>query len=138
MREAADPAIFTKYADRHELEENYQETCRLIHSVLGTKTKWADAVIAVRLDGMKVGDYAASIGLKDASIVSKWLMRAEKNSGNIVKSVRFPALLRLHTDDLCPENGQMGEKPIVKEKIICLICLFPMATAAVQGSGPTR
>lgn len=78
MQEAADPTIFTKYADRHELEENYQETCRMIHSVLGTKTKWADAVIAVRLDGMKVGDYAASIGLKDASVVSKWLMRAEK------------------------------------------------------------
>ena len=42
------------------------------------KPKWADAFIAVRMDGMSVNDYAASIGLSDASVVSKWLTRAAK------------------------------------------------------------
>lgn len=42
------------------------------------KRKWAEAFIAIRIDGVSVNDYAAAIGVKDASTVSKWLSRAEK------------------------------------------------------------
>ena len=61
-----------------EDREDYEAACQWVREVLAKKPKWADAFIAVRMDGMTVNDYAASIGVSDASIVSKWLKRAEK------------------------------------------------------------
>ncbi|MEI3219696.1 MAG: hypothetical protein V8S08_08920 [Lachnoclostridium sp.] len=49
-----------------------------MRKVLANKPNWADAFIAVRIDGTSVNDHAAAIGVKDASIVSKWLARADK------------------------------------------------------------
>lgn len=78
MREVADDSIFRKDEIEREEKETYEANCQWIRQVLGRKTKWADAFIKVRLDGMSVNDYAASIGVKDVSIVSKWLARATK------------------------------------------------------------
>lgn len=78
MSEVVDSSLFTKYQDIYEREEDYKELYSKLHTILGTKNNWIEAIMAVRVDGMSVNDYAASIGLKDASIVSKWLTRAER------------------------------------------------------------
>ena len=78
MSEVVDSSLFTKYQDIYEREEEYKELYNKLHTILGTKNNWIEAIMAVRVDGMSVNDYAASIGLKDASIVSKWLTRAER------------------------------------------------------------
>lgn len=78
MSEVVDSRIFTKYQDIYEREEDYKELYNKLHTILGIKNNWIEAIMAVRVDGMSVNDYAASIGLKDASIVSKWLTRAER------------------------------------------------------------
>lgn len=78
MSEVVDSSLFTKYQDIYEREEEYKELYNKLHTILGTKNNWIEAIMAVRVDGMSVNDYAASIGVKDASIVSKWLTRAER------------------------------------------------------------
>lgn len=77
MEEVADDRVFRKEEIEREESESYDEICRWVRKVLSRKPKWAEAFIAVRLDGMSVNDYAASVA-KDASTVSKWLSRAEK------------------------------------------------------------
>lgn len=71
-----------RICQREELEReerwSYEAICQWVRATLARKPKWAEAFIAVRLDGDSVNDYAASIGVSDASIVSKWLGRAEK------------------------------------------------------------
>lgn len=78
MDEVADDRIFRRDEIEWEQREENEAVCQWIKSILVKKPKWASAFIAVRLGGMSVNDYAASIGVKDASIVSKWLARAEK------------------------------------------------------------
>ena len=73
-----DYLLTTSDEETHDRNFEYQEVCAWIRKVLTKKPKWAEAFIAVRLDGMSVNDYAASIGVKDASVVSKWLARAAK------------------------------------------------------------
>jgi len=73
-----DYLLTTDDIETHDNNFEYQEICAWIRATLVKKPKWADAFIAVRLDGMSVNDYAASIGVKDASVVSKWLTRATK------------------------------------------------------------
>ena len=78
MSEVLDDRIFRRDEIDRETKESYEEICQWVRDVCGKKTNWADAFIAVRLDGMSVNDYAALIGVTDASIVSKYLARAEK------------------------------------------------------------
>lgn len=73
-----DYLLTTSDEETHDQNFESQEVCAWIRNVLAKKPKWAEAFIAVRLDGMSVNDYAASIGVKDASVVSKWLARAAK------------------------------------------------------------
>lgn len=78
MDEVADDRLFRKdELDRAEREE-YEDVCSWIRQRLVKKPNWAEAFIAVRMDGVSVNDYAASIGVSDASVVSKWLARATK------------------------------------------------------------
>ena len=78
MDEVADDRLFRKdELDRAEREE-YEDVCSWIRQTLVKKPNWAEAFIAVRIDGVSVNDYAASIGVSDASVVSKWLTRATK------------------------------------------------------------
>lgn len=78
MKEVADDRIFRKDEIERDRRESYDAICQWVRKVLVKKPKWADAFIAVRMDGVSVNDHAASIGVSDASIVSKWLARAEK------------------------------------------------------------
>lgn len=57
--------------------DNYEETCLLIRKVLAKKPAWADALIAVRLDGETIREYAGRIGASENNISQK-LKRAEK------------------------------------------------------------
>ena len=78
MDEVADDRLFRKdELDRAEREE-YEDVCSWIRQTLVKKPNWAEAFIAVRMDGVSVNDYAASIGVSDASVVSKWLARVTK------------------------------------------------------------
>lgn len=78
MSEVADDRIFRKDEIEWEEKEERDEVCRWVRTILAKKPKWAEAFIAVRINGVSVNDYAASVGVKDASAVSKWLTRAEK------------------------------------------------------------
>lgn len=78
MEEVADERIYLKDEIERDQRQSYEEICSWVRKTLAKKPKWADAFIAVRLDGVSVNDHAASIGVSDASIVSKWLARAEK------------------------------------------------------------
>ena len=60
---------------RQKKKESYEEMCSLLRQVL--KPSYADMVIAIHLDGMKIVDYAALIGDKPDN-VSHRLIRAEK------------------------------------------------------------
>lgn len=78
MSEVRDDRIFRQDEILKAEKEEYEAISQWIQEILVKKPKWADAFIAVRLDGMSVNDYAAFIGVKDASVVSKWLTRAAK------------------------------------------------------------
>lgn len=78
ISEVADDRIFHKDEIERDRRESYEDICQWVRKTLAKKPKWADAFIAVRMDGVSVNDHAADIGVSDASIVSKWLARAEK------------------------------------------------------------
>lgn len=78
MIEVADDRIFRRDEIDRDRRESYEAICQWVRKTLVKKPKWADAFIAVRMDGVSVNDHAADIGVSDASIVSKWLARAEK------------------------------------------------------------
>ena len=73
-----DKSIFSREEDTRLDWIEYEEVCKNIRSILAGKPAWAEAVIAIRIDGWSVNDYADRIGVKDASAVSHWLRRAEK------------------------------------------------------------
>ena len=78
MEEVADDRIFRRDEIERDKHDSYESICQWVREVLVKKPKWAEAFIAVRMDGVSVNDHAAAIGVSDASIVSKWLARAEK------------------------------------------------------------
>lgn len=78
MSEVMDDRIFRKDEIEREERQEYDAICKWVKKTLIKKPNWASAFIAVRMDGVSVNDYAASIGVSDASIVSKWLSRATK------------------------------------------------------------
>ncbi|CUH97173.1 hypothetical protein P22_3299 [Propionispora sp. 2/2-37] len=67
--------------DSQETERNlnyeYEDICSKIRQALTKKPEWADAFIAVRIDGMSIRDYASSIGADENNITQK-LKRATK------------------------------------------------------------
>lgn len=77
MDEVADDRIFRKdQLDRDE-RESYEAICDWVRKVLTRKPEWADAFIAVRMDGESIRKYAARIGADENNITQK-LKRAEK------------------------------------------------------------
>ena len=84
MSEVADDRIFRQDELSREEQESYEAICSWIREILAKKPNWAEAFIAVRMDGMTVNEYAAATG-QNAYNVSKYLTRAEKilkeNSG---------------------------------------------------------
>ena len=63
----------------------YEAVCQRIRQALGEKQNWADMFIAVRIDGMPIREYAASIGADENNITQK-LKRAEKKLQGIFKN----------------------------------------------------
>jgi hypothetical protein len=64
-----------------EIERNllyeYEAVCSKVRQALVKKPEWADAFIAVRIDGMSIRDYASAIGVEENNITQK-LKRATK------------------------------------------------------------
>lgn len=77
MEEVADDRIFRRYELEREERESYEAICQWVCEVLVKKPEWADAFIAVRLDGEPIREYAARIGADENNITQK-LKRAEK------------------------------------------------------------
>lgn len=76
--EIFDDRIFRQDELARQEQDDYEEICQWVRKTFGNKQNWADAFIAVELDGMSVNDYAAKVGVSDASIISKYLARARK------------------------------------------------------------
>lgn len=67
----------TNDIDTHDWDSEYKQICNWIRKVLTKKPEWADAFIAVRLNGERIRDYAARIGASENNITQK-LKRAAK------------------------------------------------------------
>ncbi len=68
--------------DHSDLE--YEEICSWVRSALIKKPEWAEAFIAVRIDGMTVREYAAKAGDSENNITQK-LNRAAKKLKEVYK-----------------------------------------------------
>lgn len=77
MSEVADDRIFRKDELDRDERESYEAICAWVRKVLVKKPEWADAFIAVRMDGESIRAYAARIGADENNITQK-LKRAEK------------------------------------------------------------
>ena len=78
MSHVMDKSIFYNDMMMIDRQDEYEDVCRKVYKILGRKKHWSDASVAIRLDNMSVNDYSALIGKNDASIISKWLKRAEE------------------------------------------------------------
>lgn len=85
MKEVADDRIFRRDELAHIESEEYEEVCQWIRAVLEKKPSWAEAFIAVCLDGEEETAYARRIGDTQSNVAHK-LARAKKklqeNLGN--------------------------------------------------------
>lgn len=72
-----DYLLTTDEIELHDKNFDYERVCSWVRKVLVKKPEWADAFIAVRLDGESIRDYAARIGADENNITQK-LKRAAK------------------------------------------------------------
>ena len=72
-----DYLLTTDDIELHDKNFDYERVCSWVRKVLVKKPEWADAFIAVRLDGESIRDYAARIGADENNITKK-LKRAAK------------------------------------------------------------
>ena len=77
MCEVADDRIFFKDELYRTEKESYEAACSWVRKALIKKPEWADAFIAVRMDGEPIREYAARVGA-DENNISQKLKRAEK------------------------------------------------------------
>ncbi len=68
--------------DHSDLE--YEEICSWVRSALIKKPEWAEAFIAVRIDGITIREYAAKVGESENNITQK-LYRAAKKLKEVYK-----------------------------------------------------
>lgn len=64
-------------AKEDHTKEEHDEVCAKVRRILAKKPQWAEAFIAVRIDGKKIREYAREVGELENSITQK-LKRAEK------------------------------------------------------------
>lgn len=76
MDEVADDRIFRQDEIVRDERESYDAICGWVRQVLKDKPAWANAFIAIRMNGMQTKEYAASLGVVP-STVTHWLTRAE-------------------------------------------------------------
>lgn len=72
-----DYLLTTSDTETHDLNVEHEEVCTWIRKVLEKKPEWADAFIAVYIDGELVRDYADRTGNNENNISQK-LKRAKK------------------------------------------------------------
>ena len=72
-----DYLLTTDDIELHDKNFDYERVCSWVHKVLVKKPEWADAFIAVRMNGESIRDYAARIGADENNITQK-LKRAAK------------------------------------------------------------
>ena len=72
-----DYLLTTNDIEMHDHNFEYQDVCAWVRKVLAKKPEWADAFIAIRLNGESIREYAARIGANENNITQK-LRRAEK------------------------------------------------------------
>ena len=77
MSEVADDRIFRRDELARAEGEDYEAICQWIRTVLAKKPDWADAFIAVFMDGEEESAYARRIGDSQSNIAHK-LARAKK------------------------------------------------------------
>ena len=77
-----DYLLTTTDAEMHENNFEYQEVCAWVREVLIKKPEWAEAFIAVRLDGESVREYATRIGADENNITQKLKRAAQKLKEN--------------------------------------------------------
>ncbi len=77
-----DYLLTTTDAEMHKHNFEYQEVCAWVRKVLINKPEWADAFIAVRLDGEPVREYAARIGADENNVTQKLKRAAQKLKEN--------------------------------------------------------
>ena len=77
IKEVADDRVFRKDELERAYQNEYEDVCQWIRTVLGEKQDWADMFIAVRIDGMSIREYASSVGADENNITQK-LKRATK------------------------------------------------------------
>ena len=75
--------LLTTTDDHSNLE--YEEICEWIRAVLVKKPEWAEAFIAVRMDGMSIREYAAMVGDSENNITQKLNRAAKKLRENYSK-----------------------------------------------------
>ncbi len=68
--------------DHSDLE--YEEICSWVRAILIKKPEWAEAFIAIRIDGMTIREYAAEVGDSENNITQK-LNRAAKKLKEVYK-----------------------------------------------------
>ena len=72
-----DYLALTSDAEMHAEKFTYEAICDDVREALSKKPDWADAFIAVRMDGESIREYAARTGESENNITQK-LKRAEK------------------------------------------------------------
>jgi arylsulfatase A-like enzyme len=77
MKEVADDRVFRKDEIIRDCQNEYQDVCQWIRKTLAKKPEWAEAFIAVRIDGIPIREYANAIGADENNITQK-LKRATK------------------------------------------------------------
>ncbi|WP_455505939.1 sigma-70 family RNA polymerase sigma factor [Gemmiger formicilis] len=75
--EVRDNSIFRRDEIARESQWEYEDVCAWIRTVLAKKPAWAEAFIAVRIDGESIRSYAARVGDSENNITQK-LNRAAK------------------------------------------------------------
>lgn len=75
----------TNFSHWWEEKEEYESLCLEIRTWLAKKPEWAEAVIAVYLDGESIRDYTSRIGDSENNVTQK-LKRAKRNLKKILKN----------------------------------------------------
>ena len=84
--ESFDIMDYLATTEDYHYERSYEEICSWIRKVLIKKPEWAEAFIAVRMDGMSIREYAAKVGDSENNITQKLARTAKKLRENYQES----------------------------------------------------
>ena len=77
LKDVADTSAFYKDVNDMKEKEDYEYYCQWVRRILAKKPEWAEAFIAVYLDGESIREYADKTGQNENNITQK-LKRAKK------------------------------------------------------------